>query len=228
MWKLLSALLIALKLVLCSSSSEIRSSYPEIHHRNWTRSEKLDPNGILNLQWYLRNNEIVFQVTLNSRGFAAIGFPYLDTRIKGFDVVFAWVNDKTGKANILVKINFMLVVHCISDIRQTHINSQLVEPNREREQKRVLNNMHRIFCTFPFYYVVDDVTFSFLLAAMHLLCADRYGKKRGKHKKEQKENMKHKEYLIFSNQPLPVAFLLFSQIIMKSFMPLRRAAKDGL
>ena len=84
--------------MLCSSSI-----YPEIHHRNWTRSEKLDENGILNLKWHLRNNEIVFQVILNSRGFVAIGFPYQNPRIKGFDVVFAWVNDKTGKANILVR-----------------------------------------------------------------------------------------------------------------------------
>ncbi|KAG5679456.1 hypothetical protein PVAND_009021 [Polypedilum vanderplanki] len=75
--------------------------YSEVHHKNWTRNEKLDPNGILNLQWYIRNNEIVFHVTLNSRGFVAIGFPYPNTQIKGFDVVFAWVNDKTGKANIL-------------------------------------------------------------------------------------------------------------------------------
>lgn len=80
--------------------------YPEVHHRNWTRSEKLDPNGILNLQWHIRNNEIIFHVILNSRGFVAIGFPYANPQIKGFDVVFAWVNDKTGKANILVNFLF--------------------------------------------------------------------------------------------------------------------------
>lgn len=106
-----SILLIALKFILCSSSSATQSSYPEIHHRNWTRSEKLDPNGILNLQWYLRNNEIVFQVILNSRGFVAIGFPYPNPRIKGFDVVFAWVNDKTGKANILVNFCLCYGIH---------------------------------------------------------------------------------------------------------------------
>lgn len=106
--KLSSILLIALQLNFCSTSSTARSLYPEIHHRNWTRSEKLDPNGILNLQWYLRNNDIVFQVILNSRGFVAIGFPYGNPQIKGFDVVFAWVNDKTGKANILVNFIFIL------------------------------------------------------------------------------------------------------------------------
>lgn len=101
MIQLWSILLLTLKVISCTNTSY---SYPEIHHQNWTRSEKLDPNGILNLQWYLRNNEIVFQVTLNSRGFVAIGFQYQNPRIKGFDVVFAWVNDKTGKANILVMI----------------------------------------------------------------------------------------------------------------------------
>jgi hypothetical protein len=99
MLKLLSTLFFALNIISFSSSS---LSYPEVYHQNWTRSEKLDANGILNLQWYLRNKEIVFQVTLNSRGFAAIGFPYLNPRIKGFDCVFAWVNDKTEKAQILV------------------------------------------------------------------------------------------------------------------------------
>lgn len=78
------------------------NKYPEIHIRNWTRSEKLDQNGILNLQWHLRDSEVIFNVILNSRGFVAIGFPYPNTEIKGFDVVLAWVNDKTGKANILV------------------------------------------------------------------------------------------------------------------------------
>ncbi|KAL7052495.1 hypothetical protein ACKWTF_004876 [Chironomus riparius] len=88
---------------LCVNASDDTTTYkyPEIHHRNWTRSEKLDQNGILNLQWYIRDSEVIFNVILNSRGFVAIGFPYPNTQIKGFDVVLAWVNDKTGKANIL-------------------------------------------------------------------------------------------------------------------------------
>lgn len=94
------------KHVLCASTTTATNThtirYPEVHNRNWTRSEKLDPNGILNLQWSVRNNEIIFEVILNSRGFVAIGFPYANAQIKGFDVVLAWVNDKTGKANILV------------------------------------------------------------------------------------------------------------------------------
>lgn len=89
--------LFALKLFTCDSHVHF-----ELQHHNWTRSEKLDPNGIFNLQWHIRNNEIVFEVTLNSRGFFALGFPYSDSRIKGFDSVFGWVNDKTGRAQILV------------------------------------------------------------------------------------------------------------------------------
>lgn len=95
------------KLVLCSPTF---STYPEKHHHNWTRSEKLDPNGILNIQWYLRDNEIVFQVVLNSRGFAAIGFAHQSPR-KGFDAVLAWKTDKTGKDNILVIISFSVVMY---------------------------------------------------------------------------------------------------------------------
>lgn len=83
--------------------------YPEMHNRNWTRSENLDQNSILNLQWHIRDSEVIFNVILNSRGFVAIGFPYPNTQIKGFDVVLAWVNDKTGKANILV--NFFIRRH---------------------------------------------------------------------------------------------------------------------
>ena len=96
---------------LCVNASDDTTTYkyPEIHHRNWTRSEKLDQNGILNLQWYIRDSEVIFNVILNSRGFVAIGFPYPNTQIKGFDVVLAWVNDKTGKANILV--NFIMGTH---------------------------------------------------------------------------------------------------------------------
>jgi hypothetical protein len=106
---ILSVILMALGNVVQFNSASL--IYPEIHHKNWTRSEKLDPNGILNLQWYLKNNEIVFHVILNSRGFVAIGFPYSNPQIKKFDVVYAWVNDKTGKANILVNVAHIVYIN---------------------------------------------------------------------------------------------------------------------
>lgn len=75
--------------------------YPPIHH-NWTRIERMDPNGIFILQWHLRNNEIVFKATVNSRGFIAIGFLYQNPRFNAYDIALSWVSDRSGKANILV------------------------------------------------------------------------------------------------------------------------------
>jgi hypothetical protein len=107
MMKIISYIVLVLVLNLKNAYS---FSYPAQNHTNWTRSEKLDPNGIFNLQWHTRDNEIVFRVTLNSRGFVAIGFPYPNVQIKGYDVVYAWVNDKTGKANILVSLHLRLMI----------------------------------------------------------------------------------------------------------------------
>jgi hypothetical protein len=78
--------------------------HPPIHH-NWTRTEKMDPNGLLQFEWHLRDKEIVFKVTVNSRGFVAIGFLYPNPKISGFDMALAWIHDRTGKANILVSFS---------------------------------------------------------------------------------------------------------------------------
>lgn len=79
-------------------------------HHNWTRSEKMDSNGILQLQWHVRDKEIVFKVTVNSRGFIAIGFLYQNPKFSGFDMALAWIHDHTGKANILVGFFFFPAV----------------------------------------------------------------------------------------------------------------------
>lgn len=54
------------------------------------------------MEWYLRDKEIVFNVTVNNRGFVAIGFLYQNPKISGFDMALAWIDDRTAKANILV------------------------------------------------------------------------------------------------------------------------------
>lgn len=77
------------------------SSFPAVHH-NWTRSESMDQNGLLNLEWRLRDKEIIFKATVNSRGFIAIGFVYQNIKITAFDLALAWIDDRSGKANILV------------------------------------------------------------------------------------------------------------------------------
>lgn len=82
---------------------------PPINH-NWTRVEKMDSNGILQMDWHVRDKEIVFNVTVNNRGFVAIGFLYQNPKIHGFDMALAWIDDRTKKANILV--GFFSVLQC--------------------------------------------------------------------------------------------------------------------
>lgn len=107
-------------LVVAKVSIAIGSSvHPPLHH-NWTRSEKMDPNGILQFQWHLRDKEIVFKVTMNSRGFVAIGFLYQNPKFSGFDMALAWIHDRTGKANILV--GFLLPrARRVSNLHEKHL-----------------------------------------------------------------------------------------------------------
>lgn len=107
---------------------------PPLHH-NWTRLEKMDPNGILQMQWHLRDKEIVFRVTVNSRGFIAIGFLY--QKFTGFDMALAWIHDRTGKANILVSFLFL--------IRKT---------KREKERE----TMYRVYTTKHLRYLYRKIT----------------------------------------------------------------------
>lgn len=86
----------------CASAGLV---HPPVRH-NWTRTEKMDTNGLLQFEWHLRDKEIVFKVTVNSRGFIALGFLYPNPKISGFDMALAWIHDRTGKANILVSFFF--------------------------------------------------------------------------------------------------------------------------
>lgn len=95
------------------------SVHPIINH-NWTRSEKMDSNGILQLQWSLRDKEIVFKVTVNSRGFIAIGFLYQNPKFSGFDMALAWIHDRTGKANILVGFSSSSTATTTLDVYQVY------------------------------------------------------------------------------------------------------------
>lgn len=72
-----------------------------IHHK-WSRSEIMDGNGLYLLEWKLDQKDIVFTVTVNTRGFIGLGFSYKSERMSGSDLVLAWVDDRTGKANVLV------------------------------------------------------------------------------------------------------------------------------
>ena len=71
---------------------------------NWTRSESLDGNGLYILEWRLKEQDIVFKATVNTRGFIALGFMNPNVKFSAFDLVLTWLDDRSGKANILVSI----------------------------------------------------------------------------------------------------------------------------
>ncbi|KAH8260736.1 hypothetical protein KR038_008774 [Drosophila bunnanda] len=73
-----------------------------IHHTNWTRREILDNNGLYWLQWWVKanDNDVYFEVTVNTRGYIGLGFSK-DGRMSRSDMVILWVDDSTGQANAL-------------------------------------------------------------------------------------------------------------------------------
>lgn len=123
-------------------SATISSSLnPTINH-NWTRVEKMDPIGILQMEWHIRDKEIVFNVTVNNRGFVAIGFLYQNPKISGFDVALAWIDDRTKKANILVGFFSAPMLY------QVHTRSIL----QHRRSQRIMKNAFFVHIfEFPFY-----------------------------------------------------------------------------
>lgn len=119
-------------LVLTEICVTISSSVnPPINH-NWTRVEKMDSNGILQMEWHLRDKEIVFNVTVNNRGFVAIGFFYQNPKISGFDMALAWIDDRTNKANILV--GFFPIRPMLYRVNFTHNNHA-----RDRRSQKIYN-----------------------------------------------------------------------------------------
>uniref|UniRef100_A0A182P9D5 DOMON domain-containing protein n=1 Tax=Anopheles epiroticus TaxID=199890 RepID=A0A182P9D5_9DIPT len=72
-----------------------------VHHR-WTRSEAMDPNGLYTLDWHIDQKDIVFTATANTRGFMGLGFSHRSEHMAGSDLVLVWVDDRTGKPNVLL------------------------------------------------------------------------------------------------------------------------------
>lgn len=138
-------------ILIAKISSIMCSTNPPLHH-NWTRSEKMDPNGILQFQWHLRDKEIVFKVTVNSRGFIAIGFLYQNPKFSGFDMALAWIDDRTGKANILV--GFFLHRR-VSNLHETFAIYSRYRPKErfKRQQSSIMKNAFskNMHFEFPFY-----------------------------------------------------------------------------
>lgn len=72
------------------------------HDHRWLRTEVMDGNGLYILDWKIVEKEIVFRVTVNSRGFIGLGFSLKNGKMSDADLVLAWVDDRTGKPTVLV------------------------------------------------------------------------------------------------------------------------------
>lgn len=72
-------------------------------HQEWDRTEIMDENGLFILEWNVVDaKEIVFKITANTGGFIGLGFSYKTGKMANSDLVLAWVDDHTGKPNVLV------------------------------------------------------------------------------------------------------------------------------
>lgn len=73
------------------------------HDHRWLRTEVMDGNGLYILDWKIVEKEIVFRVTVNTRGFIGLGFSLKSGKMSDADLVLAWVDDRTGKPTVLVR-----------------------------------------------------------------------------------------------------------------------------
>lgn len=96
-----------LLLLLLQSVQNVNASHATSHpsHR-WFRTEVMDSNGLYILDWKIQSKEIHFQVTVNTRGFIGLGFSHHSGKMTNADLVLAWVDDRTGKPNVLVGFIF--------------------------------------------------------------------------------------------------------------------------
>lgn len=96
-------MLVALVLVVAAVGVEAATAIEPVRHK-WTRSEIMDANGLYLLEWKVDHKDIVFTVTVNTRGFIGLGFSHKSERMSGSDLVLAWVDDRTGKPSVLVSL----------------------------------------------------------------------------------------------------------------------------
>ncbi|EDS45766.1 conserved hypothetical protein [Culex quinquefasciatus] len=98
-------MLVALVLVVAAVGVEAATAIEPVRHK-WTRSEIMDANGLYLLEWKVDHKDIVFTVTVNTRGFIGLGFSHKSERMSGSDLVLAWVDDRTGKPSVLLNRPF--------------------------------------------------------------------------------------------------------------------------
>lgn len=82
-----------------SISSDSFSS--AMRHSDWRRIESMDQNGLYFLEWWIKEKDIYFRVSVNTQGFIGLGFSRKSSRMSGSDLVLLWVDDRTGKPNVL-------------------------------------------------------------------------------------------------------------------------------
>nr|XP_041631596.1 MOXD1 homolog 1 isoform X2 [Drosophila kikkawai]XP_041631597.1 MOXD1 homolog 1 isoform X2 [Drosophila kikkawai] len=104
---LLTALCVQLSLGSYYIHGEVKSDFKGegndlVHHTNWMRHEIMDNNGLYWLQWWViaKDNDVYFEVTVNTRGYIGLGFSK-DGRMPNSDMVLVWVDDSTGQPNAL-------------------------------------------------------------------------------------------------------------------------------
>lgn len=104
-----------------SLSSSARMHHKHAHHghshQEWDRTEIMDANGLYILEWNVVDaKEIVFKITANTRGFIGLGFSYKSGKMANADLVLAWVDDHTGKANVLVNGLPLIILLLLSSL----------------------------------------------------------------------------------------------------------------
>lgn len=81
-----------------------KRALPEVQDAiQWTHSQVLDDRGDLILRWQPRHKEILFRVEGRTRGYVGVGFsPH--GGMAGADIVLGWVDDRTLKVHLLVRL----------------------------------------------------------------------------------------------------------------------------
>lgn len=76
--------------------------YPNLYDSglNWTHSETLDQNGDVVLKWTSSQTDIMFRVEARTLGYVGLGFNW-ESNMKGADLVIGWIDDDSGRAQIL-------------------------------------------------------------------------------------------------------------------------------
>lgn len=90
----------------------------------WAHSERLDVNGNVVLRWVNSDTSITFRLEAKTRGYVGLGFNSV-RKMRGADLVVAWVDDRNGNAQVLVSIK---------DIFQTcrYFSHDAIAPGRLR------------------------------------------------------------------------------------------------